>query len=618
MSAAAAGSVKPRASNTAKANKMLVNMVIEKEGSFFEKIVYLDRLLRDQLRDLAGDEEALKERLKTRGRQIMTQVLGLGSTTLRISMPTMGDIRTLPPEFLHFLPSRLLPEEFRPPASGSYTRRKPATVSPVSPFRSPQSGSPNSGLGFSTQLKQTRGYHREENRLHGEDVRALFKTKPFIGTFCDPIGFSQHKGECATDSLLQILMFADHWKAITQPFLYNMTEEQFLARLSAISERVPLRIRQKAFKDIIKNMQMRFRLHYAMIGTVKNSLTAAECIVPFAYRTHVNDLFTTDESVTGVLVRRKRRLSANLGTGLHTSLNNLTGDNWKGDTVDLVFFQLLLPFLGVEQYTPILRKPHTAISNYTDIKPHYSHVAFWLGSSVVDPVTITIQRMKYGHATAIYMCDGKWVYFDNNMGIMEMPLELMDAILNEVEPFNIYWKYVENTIEFYKMNVETTTEKERRLEREKGGDTAGRPLFIWGKDRRWKEYNGYNFNSLSSDLFVFNTIIHIVTANRSVPTFPGRHFIDDQKAVGSVAAVVPAPAPEPVPVNSLASTRKAFQNALVNAVNRGQKRVNNTTRRLQNRMKNLGLDRQKNVNNTTRALEKRILELASGSATRNR
>ena len=631
MSAAAAGSAKPRASNTAKANKRILEMVVGKEGALLEKLAFLNVLLREELRDLAGDEEALRERLKTRGRQIMTQVLGLGSTQQRIPMPSIADIRTLPSDFVPFLPSRLVPEELRPPASGSFTRRKTRSVSPISPFRSPQSGSPNSGLGFSTQLKVRRGYHREENRLHGEDVRAQFKTKPFIGTFCDPIGFSQHTGECATDSFLQILMFADNWKAITQPFLYNMTEEQFLQRLSVMSERVPVTIRQKAFKDIIKNMQMRFRLHYAMIGTVKNSLTAAECIVPFAYRTRVHDLFTTDESLTGMLVRRKRRLSANLGPGLHESLNDLTKGHWKGNIVDLIYFQVLLPFLGVEQYTPILRKRHTDISKYIDLKPHYSHVAFRLGANIVDPLTITVQKMKHGHATAIYMCDGKWVYYDDNMGIMEIQPALMDDILNEVEPFNIYYSYVGKTIKFYKMNVETTIEREHRLEREKGGDRSERSLFIWSEDSvwsaglgfektwRWREYGGHDFNNTDL-LLMFATVIHIVTPNPSVPHFAGTHFIDDQRLVLGPASALPAlPAPPalPVPINSLGGPRKALENALANTRNMGRKRVNNTTRALEKRIQNLGLNRQKNVNNTTRALTRRILELASGSATRN-
>ena len=91
------------------------------------------------------------------------------------------------------------------------------------------------------------------------------------------------------------------------------------------------------------------------------------------------------------------------------------------------------------------------------------------------------------------------------------------------------------------------------------------------------------------------------------------------RLASAFSTYAPAPAapvaPAPVPMNSLASPRKALENALVNAENRGKKRVNNTTRALEKRIKNLGL---KNVNNTTRALKKRILELASGSATRNR
>ena len=43
----------------------------------------------------------------------------------------------------------------------------------------------------------------------------------FTGTLCDPIGFSQHSGECWSDSILQSFIFADDFKDVVQPLLYN-------------------------------------------------------------------------------------------------------------------------------------------------------------------------------------------------------------------------------------------------------------------------------------------------------------------------------------------------------------------------------------------------------------
>ena len=616
-SAASSGSAKPKGSNTLKANRRILMVALEKP-TIAERLAIIEVALREELDVLVPGSKEFNQRLKDRGRQIIH---------LMPTKPSNEDIRSLPEKYRILFPPSSLPEELRSPASRSQTRRKRTRPpSPEAPSP-PRSGSPNSGLGISWQLYPT---HKYENNKYGNDVKAEFKTKPFIGTFCDPIGFSQHTGECTTDSFLQILMFADHWKAKTQPLLYNMTPEQFRERSAEVSSLLPVTVRQSALKDILKNMQMRFRLHYSMIGTLKNTLNEAECMVPFAYRTELANLFD-DSSLTGILAQRKRRLSANLGTGIFASLKQLT----KTDEINtmLIYFQVLLPFLGIMDYTPISRWRHNSTSSYKDLKPNYSHVAFYLVSSPIDPKTDpkTIKRSAGAHhATAIYMCDDKWVYYDDNRGVMEIQPVLMDDILNDVEPFNIYFSYVGDIIEFYKMNIETAADRKRRLRREKSRGMIGRSLLKWtqiGSDWEWSAYDGHNFIH-TDKLYMFYNVIHIVTANRSVPHFAGTHFIDNQGLVPALPApsaalpALPAPPPSALPalsasINSLREPRKAFENALGNAMNRGQRRVNNTTRRLENRIKNLGLNRQKNVNNTTRALEKRILELASGSATRN-
>jgi hypothetical protein len=414
-----------------------------------------------------------------------------------------------------------------------------------------------------------------------------------------------------------------------------------------------------------------------MIGTTKYAVND-ECVEPFPYRTFVKEL-QENRGLTGALATRKRRLSANLGVGAYNEIRHLLGTKeFKpvGTTItsDMVgYFKGIWEFCGLREYLPLYRIRHTPVATYPHLFPNHNHVAFYLVSDRINPsspVTFRgLEREGGAHATAIYMCDGKWVYYDDNQGVMDIAQPLMDDILNEVDPFYIFWAYQPGTHKILFFKAPFVSEEDEELFEDMGeeeamaendGDWSGRTLFMWKKDRegngRWRSVDYSVITDLATEtrIYSFKRVIHIVTRDRSVPGYPGTHFIDDQ---GSAAALVaatataaasaaasahplnetikqykemarlasafstyaPAPAapvaPAPVPMNSLASPRKALENALVNAENRGKKRVNNTTRALEKRIKNLGL---KNVNNTTRALKKRILELASGSATRNR
>ena len=638
---AAAGTAKPRPSNTAKANKRILEMVVEKEGALLEKLAFLNVLLREELRDLAANEEALRERLKTRGRQIMTQVLGLGSTKQRIPMPSIADIRTLPSEFVPFLPSHLVPEELRPPASGSFTRKR----------------SPNAnGLGAPSLPIN---YTYDDHSLIKEFGFNVTKTAPFIGVQCDPIGFQQHSGECATDSLQQLLLFADQWKAKIQPMVYNMTKKTFTDLFRHYITKGDL-LFNAIFLEFFRILQVRFRNHYAMIGTTKYAVND-ECVEPFPYRKYIQELTIVNTGLTGALATRKRRMSDNLGVKAKKTLRSLIGISGTTNTEDMViYFKHIWNFCGLHEYLPLFRARRLAGSNYSQLYPNYNHVAFYLGSDKINPnrpiTYMSLNKMlgSAAHATAIYMCDGKWVYYDNNVGVQDIAQPLMDDILNEVDPFYIFWAYEPRTqkILFFKTNFVSEIDKELFIEdmeedeeeemAENGRDLSRQTLHMW-RNNSWTVV-GYDVITAlhrETEIYLFKRIIHIVTKERAVPGYPGTHFIDDHgsatiavlddtaagpktpfnmNAFNKKYGLEPTPAPPalPVPVNSLAGPRKALENALANTRNVGRKRVNNTTRVLEKRIQNLGLNRHKNVNNTTRALTRRILELASGSATRNR
>jgi len=380
-------------------------------------------------------------------------------------------------------------------------------------------------MGLPALLKSVWKEHKEGASKESKEVQAEFKRVPdFIGTVCDPIGFRQHSGECAADSLQQLLLFTDDWKAKTQPLFYTMTPEIFARQLGRMSFGLPPKIIE-LLEDFAKNIQMRFRLHYNIIGTTKHALNESVCIQPFAYRKFLIDLEKADEGLPSTMVWRKRRLSANLGKGASTALKQLQKAEYRVSD----WFNIIWDFCGLSHYEILFRERHTLPSRYTNIRPHYNHVAFYLGSKAIDTRTplqdwnwAVDREFNSGHATAIYSCDGKWVYYDNNRGIMPIDQKLMADLLNEVGQFYIFWTYRKNGILFYKINVKTRSKwsllhwyenKWRKL-----------PLDTLEQYRIGEEET--RATRTKKPLFSLHRIIHIATNDWSIPGFRG-NFIDD-------------------------------------------------------------------------------------------
>lgn len=224
----------------------------------------------------------------------------------------------------------------------------------------------------------------------------------------DVIGYSQHGGECASDSLQEILMFADGIRDFTQPILYNMTPTQITVR-----SKLSLGFRDwERFTDYLKFIQLRFRAHYDVLNYLRT-----EGISPRKYQF---------EKVTvcalNPLFRRKEALSAEGGILALKKLykeETYTQSGMKhSETIKTIFN--LLKWFGV---------PYE-LSGKDINTTKVIAIQIGLKNGYMKPDKTIYWYTSQGHATAFIKMMNKWYYYDDNYGIYPVTLDLINDFMN--------------------------------------------------------------------------------------------------------------------------------------------------------------------------------------------
>lgn len=237
---------------------------------------------------------------------------------------------------------------------------------------------------------------------------AKHKNADFLGfeqPLPDIIGLQQHGGECASDSLQEILLFADGIREYTQPIFYGMTPEQIEVRT-----RINLDLDDwTKFEGYFHYMQKRFRAHYDAINYMRTHKISAQKY----YSEHdavclINPLF-----------KKKERISLEAGV---LALKRLKGE---------------FEYTGTGMAHKQVKKTITGILASTGVP--YEHVE----GVRLDAVGITIMayldrireegRMKssMGHAVGFLKVFDKWVYYDDNLGFIKIDELVIKALKAE-------------------------------------------------------------------------------------------------------------------------------------------------------------------------------------------
>jgi hypothetical protein len=87
-----------------------------------------------------------------------------------------------------------------------------------------------------------------------------FQAPRWAGTKCDKmLGFEQHYGECATDAVQQIILFADPWKNKIQPLVYDLTDANIADLYAAFIEVPGPHPDRTVLRSLLRNLQRRFQ-----------------------------------------------------------------------------------------------------------------------------------------------------------------------------------------------------------------------------------------------------------------------------------------------------------------------------------------------------------------------
>lgn len=299
-------------------------------------------------------------------------------------------------------------------------------------------------------------------------TKSLYK-----GALCDPIGYSQHGGECWSDTLQQLILFSDELKDYTQPYYYNTPYTTIAMKIDIFVE--------ESLRDIVKQyvqaMQTRFINHYNLIATANPEFES--CVSAPDYRR------TMIHSDKFKLYRQQSFVSA-----LESARSVVGWEEEKSGAYTKQYetlFNILVMLTDAD--TSIDIKPVDEIEPGSKVYSYFLSTVYYdvqgsLGKTALKEELFVI--VKGGHVVGFFKCGGKLYFYDDNRGSIETNLPFSDisklsGILIDRDTNNVL--FLRGSVQLYIHGLtvaEFGAEKSHSL-------VINTPL-IWNTDR-WESFN---------------------------------------------------------------------------------------------------------------------------------
>jgi hypothetical protein len=233
----------------------------------------------------------------------------------------------------------------------------------------------------------------------------------FRGPICDPIGFSQHGGECWSDTIQQLVLFSDGLKDHTQPYYYNTPFEEIGRRIDLFVEEDL----QAIVKNYVRAMKTRFINHYNLIVTGDPIFEA--CVIAPDYR-------NTLKASTAEHHKLYRQQSLVLALN---SARSVVG--WEKETSGTEFHQFeklynILVQLTDADFSIALKETRELYGSDIVFGCYAKSVTHYIQISVLEPELghVLTTYLGGGHAVGFLKCDNKYFFYDDNTGLFEIKL----------------------------------------------------------------------------------------------------------------------------------------------------------------------------------------------------
>jgi len=255
------------------------------------------------------------------------------------------------------------------------------------------------------------GKQGAESLLHKknkDDPKGFYKPLP------DMIGFKQHAGECASDSIQEVMLFADGIREYTQPIFYGLTKEQIELRVQMVLESDDW----ASFQDYLYYIQKRFRSHYDVINYLRSNKIDVQKYYNKDEVCALNPMFKKKERTSleaGVLaLKHYKKEIEYTGTGLNKKQVK--------EIVANICKCLSIPFECKDEVS----------------KDAVGMIMYCYRFSV--KTSGQIKRNSLGHAVSFMKMNGKWVFYDDNQGFTYVDEAVIDALKQQVLRIVIYKK----------------------------------------------------------------------------------------------------------------------------------------------------------------------------------
>ncbi len=215
---------------------------------------------------------------------------------------------------------------------------------------------------------------------------------------CDALGFSQHKFECASDTVQELFLFADHFRPITQPFLYNASRDVLMER---VKKTQPPALHAIFIKYVL-DMQERFQRHY---DAIQYSARASLLKRPSKAR-------KVEASTCSLLAAKKAR-SAALGPAMLRRLKEFAFDTGEyGVANNAVLWTMSRLILFFELPCEVSK---TWNSQTTGV-----YIVMQTAGS----------KSKEQHVVGVLKCNDGFLWYDNTFGIVQIDMEVVKRLRN--------------------------------------------------------------------------------------------------------------------------------------------------------------------------------------------